>query len=571
VKKRMVWLVMLALVCFACTALAAEERSISPKYEEMIVPLGKSLLTRYTVTPTSLSKAGVTFESSDESVATVNRQGYVKGHSLGQCELTIRSKRDPDVFAVLPLRVVIPVEKMDASVERKKLYSGETMQITCTYSPEDATLKNALFSSDRLSVATVDENGLITAHRRGKANITVTSADRQVKDTLQITVEYLPETVSFDQMQLDMSIGKKATLKASVQPSDAQNKRLVWSSSNEDVVSVNQKGQLHALKKGAVIIKAAAEADPSVSAKIIVNVKVPAQKVELDAPHYDVILGDTLQMEAQVFPENASDASLRYWVADPEICRVDQNGVLTGISKGKTTVTVTADDGSEKKARATVRVTVPVENVVIDKKRVRVGAGAKTYVSARIEPANATNLKMTWYSSDEELATVEGDNELVCIHGHAWGCVLVTGITEDGEYEASILVDVGNLPKAIAIEGFSIVKGRPLIMFYNRSDMHITKVHYKVDGWDKDGKKLHLGSSKDTFYGTYTDGIGADDYSDLIHVTPSDSVREELHEATVTITGWETDTGYYDAEGFLQDKYEIQKLFPTSTCDIYDP
>jgi len=65
VKKRMVWLVMLALVCFACTALAAEERSISPKYEEMIVPLGKSLLTRYTVTPTSLSKAGVTFESSD--------------------------------------------------------------------------------------------------------------------------------------------------------------------------------------------------------------------------------------------------------------------------------------------------------------------------------------------------------------------------------------------------------------------------------------------------------------------------------------------------------------------------
>lgn len=567
----MAWLLMLVLICFACTALAAEERGISPKYDEMVVPLGKSLLTRYTVTPASLSKAGVTFESSDESVATVNRQGYAKGIALGQCELTIRSKRDPSVSAVLPLRVVIPVEKMSVSVERKKLYTGETMQITCSYSPEDATLKNALFSSDRLSVATVDENGLITAHRRGTANITVTSADRQVKKTLQISVEQLPEAMSFKQTQLDMAIGKKTTLKPDIQPSDAQNKRLIWSSSNDSVVSVNQKGQLHALKKGAVIIKAAAEANPSVSAKIIVNVKVPAEKVELDAEHYDVILGDTLQIEARVLPENATEEALTYWIADPEICRVDEYGMLTGLAKGKTTLTVTADDGSQKKARATVRVTVPVEDVAIDKERVRVGVGAKTYVSARIEPANATNLKMNWYSSDEEIATVEGDNELVCIRGQAWGCVMVTGITEDGEYEASILVDVGNLPKAIAIDGFSIVDGRPLIMFYNRSDMHITNVRYKVDGWDKDGKQLHIGKSKDTFYGSYTDGIGPDDYSDLIHVTSSDSVREKLYEATVTILGWETDTGYYDAEGYLQDTYEIKKLFPTRTRDITDP
>ena len=152
--------------------------------------------------------------------------------------------------------------------------------------------------------------------------------------------------------------------------------------------------------------------------------------------------------------------------------------------------------------------------------------------------------------------------------------VLVTGfqgITEDGEYEASFMVDVGNLPKAVAIEGHSILDGRPLIVFYNRSDMHITCVHYNVMAYDKDGQKLKLGKSARTFYGAYRDGIAPGESSDVIHITPSDTVREELYESTVTITGWETDSGYYAADGSLRNEYTINKLFPTDTCDIKDP
>ena len=570
-KKRLAWLVWLVLVCLACTALAGEERGISPQYDEMIVPLGKSLLCRYSISPASLSKAGVTFETSDETVAKVNQQGYVKGLALGSCTLVITSKRDASLRAEFPVRVVVPVEKLDVSVEQKKLYSGQTAQITCTYAPDNATLKEAAFSSDRLSVATVDENGLITAHRRGKATITVLSKDRQVKKTLQITVEYLPESLKLSRNRIDLAIGRKTTVKADVQPADAQNRKVIWSSSDPKVASVSQKGQITALKKGAVVITAQAEADPSVSDQLLVNVTVPAEKVELDAEHYDVVLGDTCPIDAVVYPENASDAALAYSVADPAICTVDENGVLTGHAKGKTTVTVTAADGSQKKARATVRVTVPVEDVSIGKDRVRVGVGAKTYVTAHIEPANATNLNMMWYSSDEELATVKGDREVVCVYGHAWGTALVTGVTEDGEFETSFLVDVGNLPKAIAIQGFSILEGRPSIVFYNRSDMHITCVRYTVEAWDEKGKKLKLGKSQNKFYGAFTEGLAPDECTDVIHVTPSDRVREKVYKSTVTITGWETDSGYYDNSGYLQSEYNIQKLFPTETCDIHDP
>ena len=119
------------------------------------------------------------------------------------------------------------------------------------------------WESSAPGVATVDTNGKVTAVAEGTATITVTTTDGNFEDTCTVTVTQPAETpvtsVTLDKTSLTLDVGGSDTLAATVKPANATNKAVKWSSSNENVATVNQNGNVKAVGAGTAIITAVSD------------------------------------------------------------------------------------------------------------------------------------------------------------------------------------------------------------------------------------------------------------------------------------------------------------------------
>ncbi len=175
----------------------------------------------------------------------------------------------------MPVIPEIQVDPVTAQLE-----VGETTQLTATVTPADAG--KILWSSSDETVATVDENGVVTALKAGEATITASLASNSdVKATSTITVVDKPVVIpkiTVEPSSAQLEVGKTTQLTATVTPSDAG--KILWSSSDETVATVNENGVVTALKAGEVTIKASLASDPSIYGQCTVTVTEKAVAVD---------------------------------------------------------------------------------------------------------------------------------------------------------------------------------------------------------------------------------------------------------------------------------------------------
>lgn len=158
------------------------------------------------------------------------------------------------------------------------LNPGKEGTLTATITPSNATNQNVTWESSDTKVATVD-NGLVTAVAEGTATITVTTADGGKTATCEVTVTQPAETpvasVTLDKTSLTLDVGGSDTLTATVKPDDATNKAVTWSTSNENVATVDQNGNVKAVGAGTATITAAASDGSGKTATCEVTVNGP--------------------------------------------------------------------------------------------------------------------------------------------------------------------------------------------------------------------------------------------------------------------------------------------------------
>lgn len=547
------------MLMLVCVPALAEEPILQADNDPLLIAQGRYKSIRLTISPGSYEKAGVIYRSSDETVATVTHTGEVIGRSIGECDILITSQKDETLTCVQHVKVVQPVESVSASLERDVLFIGESVKLDFDCLPETASVQEALFSSGQESVALVSDDGIVTAVGRGQSAITVRSADGYAKTRVLVTVKQPPEGMRLSKTQLDLLVGDAFCLNAAVLPGTAPG-AVVWSSSDESVARVSSSGVISAVGPGDAVITAASATHPDVSADCAVHSIQRAQSIQLDQDHYDVLIGKTLQLNPVVLPENTSDKTVAYRVDNPRILSVDENGLVTTLKGGKTKVTITAQDGSYRRKTVTVRVVVPVEGVSFEKKAFRVGAGGHTYLTAVLEPEDATIRDMIWESSDESLVTIKGGTDTVRVNGRRWGRAQITGTTVDGGYSASIMVNVGSLRRAVVVEDIVVRKGKPSITLRNRSNMNITRVTYSITGTDEFGNAIPLSTKYgDVLHGSYNPDLAPGESTShgsfSFHNYISD--HAPLQSVRIAITGWETDTGYYDSNDELAYSYRI--------------
>ena len=172
--------------------------------------------------------------------------------------------------------------------------------------------------------------------------------------------------IKLDKSALSIEIGEKATLTATIAPSDATNKSITWSTANQTIATVNN-GVVEGVATGETTITAKTN-DGGFTATITVKVTLPAVKVseiKIGPENATIELGETTQFAAAISPEDAENREVEWSSSDPSVATIkvtNSNYIaeVTGVGKGTATITATAKDGSGVKASTTVTVMGPI-------------------------------------------------------------------------------------------------------------------------------------------------------------------------------------------------------------------
>ena len=172
---------------------------------------------------------------------------------------------------------------------------------------------------------------------------------------------------------------------------------------------------------------------------------VLATSIELDVTETEVTEGESLQLTATILPEDATDKSVTWTTSDVAVAMVDQNGLVTAIAPGTTTITATTVDGSNLTASCMVTVepnVVLATSITLNQTSAGMNEGETLQLTATVLPEDATDRTVTWASSDEAVTTVDQNGLVTAV---ATGTATITATTIDGsDLSASCEVTVNS-------------------------------------------------------------------------------------------------------------------------------
>ena len=154
------------------------------------------------------------------------------------------------------------------------------------------------------------------------------------------------ESIKLDNEELELIEGGSISLVATILPKDAENQKVIWSSSNNNVVTVKD-GEVTALSVGEAVITATSEdGGKKATCKVSVNAKpIPVTGISLDKKKARVFVNDELTLIATVAPEDATNKALIWTSSNVSVASVT-NGVVKGVSVGETNISVKTEDGN---------------------------------------------------------------------------------------------------------------------------------------------------------------------------------------------------------------------------------
>lgn len=384
------------------------------------------------VLPENASNKGVTFTSSHSTVATVDANGNVQAASAGTTTITATAADGKGAYGTITIKVEDMATGVTLSPTSKELKVNETAQLAASVLPATANQGIKFTSSDE-TVATVSETGLVTARKEGTAVITATAADGSEKSascTIKVgaTAVDVPVTgITLDQPEITIEVLKDAKqLKATVEPANATNKDVVFSSSNTNVAVVSNTGLVTAINNGAATITVTSKENPSIMAKCLVKVGAPVLVTDVTVQPAELNLktDGTYQLSVSVLPSNADERGVTFESSNTAVATVSASGLITAKGPGSATITVTAKDSSGKKATCTVTVTQPVKGVTVSPSSVVIQKDNVQKLTASVVPENATNKKLIYKSSNETVAVVSNDG-IITARSEGWATITV--------------------------------------------------------------------------------------------------------------------------------------------------
>lgn len=205
-----------------------------------------------TVSPENATNLGVGWKSSNPAVVSVDANGNINAIAAGTADI-IATTAEGDFSAICVVMVNVNVSSIALSESAISIEKGTSVKLIAKVAPVDATDKNVVWKSSETNVAKVDEYGNVTAVNGGNVIITATSADGKIVATCSVTVIVSVQEVSLDKTDIALIKGQSTQLRVVLTPTDATKTDVVWSSSDDNVVLVDN-GEIRAVGAGVATI-----------------------------------------------------------------------------------------------------------------------------------------------------------------------------------------------------------------------------------------------------------------------------------------------------------------------------
>lgn len=387
----------------------------------------------------------VTWSSSDEDVATVEN-GVVTAVGAGTTTITATVG---EFTAECEVTVVSPLESITLTADRTTddLEVGDTVNLTVGYNPEDTTDDTTVtWSSSDEDVATVDENGVVTAVAGGTATITATSAvNENITATCDIKVLKHTTGISLDKNEMELAKGEtSAPLAVTFEPADTDDsKDLTWTSSDDTVATVDENGVVTAVGAGTATIRATLNANEDIYAECAVTVSVPLESITLSADKEtdSLEVGDTVNLTVGYNPEDTTVTREVVWTSSDDTVATVDNGIVTAVGGGTATITATVNGIS---ATRDVRVLKHTTGISLGTTEMNLMKGdVSDPIAVTFDPADTDDSKeVTWSSDNTAVAAVDREGRVT---GIGEGTAVITATAVDGGFTASCTVTVNEI------------------------------------------------------------------------------------------------------------------------------
>lgn len=341
------------------------------------------------------------------------------------------------------------VTGIDLNVQNADLLLGETVQLLATVIPANASDKSVVWASDDPSIVSIDQNGNVLGELPGTTTISVTTVDGGF--AAQATINVIDDAVisvtgvTVTPTETNLVIDGTLVLEATVDPINATNTSVIWTSANPSIVSVDTNGELLGISFGTTIITVTTVDGGFVAqttVTVVENSQVNVTGVDLNLDSADLEIGQTIILEATVVPVNATNTAVIWSSEDDSIASVDVNGEILGVAVGSTVISATTEDGNYI-AQATITVVEPavisVTGISISPDSSDLELEASLVFEVLILPIDATDKEVVWSSDDISIAYVDENGEVL---GVSLGTTIISVTTSDGEFVARSTITV---------------------------------------------------------------------------------------------------------------------------------
>lgn len=267
------------------------------------------------------SKLNLTWTSSDEEVATVDETGLVTAVGAGEADVTV-SVADANISSTTHVKVVITPTGIEAPDSIELVTNGENSKtLGAKMTPEDATEVKLAYESSDKNVATVDENGVVTAVADGECVITT------------YVIADIPATA--ESAEAKPVVDEVASSEAEVADSAAD------SEAPDDAAASEPEGTTDS-SFGVV--------PDGLSAETKVTVTTKVEQIALSKTEGVLTVGNSVTITATVTPDNATNTTINWTSSDEKVATVDSNGKVTAVAAGNATITATSESDGDVSA-----------------------------------------------------------------------------------------------------------------------------------------------------------------------------------------------------------------------------
>lgn len=351
----------------------------------------------------------VTWNSTNPNAVTVDN-GVVT--AVGEGSSTVTATVGEKV-ATINYTVRIPLESITINGD-ETLSKNEEKTLTVTYNPTNTTdNKTVDWESSNPEIVSIDSTGKITGKKGGTAKITATVGNVKAEKEVKVVVPIESVSLSGDDSILK---GETKRLTATINPEDTtDDKTITWSSDNENVLFVDQNGQIRGIKEGTANVKAVV-AGKETTKQITVN-EIHINSIAIDGDQeFEMIKNQTKNLSVTINPENTTDDKGVVWKTNnEEVARVDNDGKVTALKEGEATITATVGT-NETSVKINVK-EIHINSVVINELDDEFTRGDEFKFSATYTPENTTdeNKTVEWSSSNADVGSIDQEGNFVAL------------------------------------------------------------------------------------------------------------------------------------------------------------